>query len=166
VGLGEIGLILTADGRAEALRLCQVGAAFEPVSAERRFAALIDDHLAPIIVALARETGITPRVLWSNAGNYFEHAVAMGERSAAATCPGLIHGKELLASRKRSDGRPNPLFAPIYYLDEQGRTGRRRRICCIRYLIPGQGYCGVCPIVRQDRANGEGDERQLSGTQA
>lgn len=152
VGLGDIGLILTADGRAEALKLGHVGAAFRPASAERRFAALIDDHLALVIAALARETGITPRVLWSNAGNYVEHAVATAGRSASAACPGVIHGQELLASRARPDGRPNPLFAPVYYLDAQGRTGRRRRICCIRYLIPGQKYCGTCPIVRQDPA--------------
>lgn len=166
VGLGDIGLILTADGRAEALKLGPVGAAFKPASAELRFGALIDDHLALVIGALARETGITPRVLWSNAGNYFEHAVATAGRTGSAACPGVVHGQELLASRARPDGRSNPLFAPVYYRDPQGRTGRRRRICCIRYLIPGQGYCGTCPIVRQERAEPGAAERRASGVRA
>jgi len=166
VALGDIGLILTADGRAEALKLDHAGAPFAPVSAEQRFAALIDDHLAPVVGALARTSGITPRVLWSNAGNYFEHAVRSAEQSGSAACPGVIHGKELLASRTRPDGRSNPLFAPIYYLDEPGRTGRRRRICCIRYLIPGQAYCGVCPIVRQEQACRDTNERQEAGARA
>ncbi|QCI67346.1 siderophore-iron reductase FhuF [Phreatobacter stygius] len=161
-GLGDIGLIFTAEARAQALKVSRAGHAFKPATAEARFAALIDGHLEPVIAALAGETGITPRVLWSNAGNYFEHALRTVERATSSAQPGVVHAKALLASRTRADGRPNPLFEPVYYLDQQAETGRRRRICCIRYLIPEQKYCGACPIVRKDRASRDADERQAA----
>ncbi|CEJ15500.1 Ferric iron reductase protein FhuF [bacterium YEK0313] len=149
-GFGEVGLILGTDGRPEVLKLAHGGGACSPRSADERFAGLIDGFLAPAIATLAAATGIAPRVLWSNVGNYVEHALKRVEAATGPDWPGVVQGYDLLASRRRGDGRPNPLFEPVTY--GEGGNARRRRVCCIRYLIPGQAYCGACPIVRRDEA--------------
>ncbi|HDZ38600.1 MAG TPA: hypothetical protein ENH62_09990 [Marinobacter sp.] len=49
------------------------------------------------------------------------------------------------------DGRRNPLFQPVNYLIATTGEGhdRRRRLCCIRYLIPELDYCSNCPLIRK-----------------
>lgn len=117
-----------------------------------RFAHLIEDNLAPFIGALSACSGLTEKVLWSNAGNYFEWA--LGQLAAqGGTAQALADGKVLLEARLTPDGRRNPLHEPIRYVevaepDAEPDLWRMRRLCCIRYLLPGVELCPNCPKLR------------------
>lgn len=141
------------QGMPLALRLPHRGEPFLPDDPEARFAVLLDDHLAPLIEALRAASGLSAKVLWSNAGNYFEaflrHLAGLGELPFA-----LADGDAFLQMRLRGEGRRNPLYRPVLYLEAEHDDGlwrawRKRRLCCIRDLLPGVGLCPNCP--RLDR---------------
>ena len=111
-----------------------------------RFLALLDDHLAPFVAELSRQTGVTQRIFWSNAGNLFEAFVRRLEDVGFADRVGPAD--RFLRSRALPNGRRNPLHAPVRYEQEGERLARRRRVCCLRYFVPDGVYCTTCPITR------------------
>jgi len=144
-GLDEVGIIQEPDGRTIGFRLRHGGQPIDPADPFERFGAVIDGHVAPLIRALVGRSGIAPRVLWSNVGNMLESLLRDIE-AAGVPCSG--HGDALLASRDWP-GRPaNPLFQPVRYVESGGQTRRRRRVCCLRYLIPELDLCSTCPLVK------------------
>ncbi len=122
----------------------------------QRFAHLLEGHLHPFVQGLAAEVRLSPRVLWSNAGNYFEWFIGeMGKLAPLA--PMLGHGRELLETERRPDGTRNPLFKPIQYVEvscAQRPDGlwRQRRTCCIRYRLGEMGHCDNCPLIDEPPA--------------
>ena len=124
--------------------------------ADDRFDSLVFGHLAPLIDLVAQRGGITRRVLWSNAGNVFE-AFLRKLRNTTTERPGFAQANRLLASPIWRVGEQNPLFQPVRY--PQGR--RIRRVCCMRYLIPREKVCGVCPLAVDNPIRGReaGPER-------
>lgn len=138
LGLREVQVVLAPEGHTAALRLTRSHGRVDP---RDRFATLREGHLAPLIAAASRAGGISPRVLWSNAGNVFESVVRTVER-LAPQAPGLAEADRLMALRDLPDGSPNPLFAPVRYAEGH----RRRRVCCLRYLVEELDYCSTCPL--------------------
>ena len=114
------------------------------------FSGLLDDHLQPLFQALSSQVKLSPKVLWSNAGNYFENLLNLMAR-AGMPAERLAAGHVLLQTRIRPDGSRNPLFQPVQYLpvnDEQGQPTlrRERKVCCVRYLLPELELCGNGPL--------------------
>ena len=114
------------------------------------FSGLLDDHLQPLFQAMSSQVKLSPKVLWSNAGNYFENLLNLMAR-AGIPAERLAAGHVLLQTRIRPDGSRNPLFQPVQYLpvnDEQGQPTlrRERKVCCVRYLLPELELCGNCPL--------------------
>ncbi|OHV82933.1 siderophore-iron reductase FhuF [Rhizobium sp. LCM 4573] len=146
IGFEETGIILSPDGRAEAFRLRDGGQAFTPSDFMVRFEDLIDGHLSLIIPALSAASGLSQKVLWSNAGNIIENVVASCARKLGEEHAGVIHARQLLSSRSWRDRQPNRVFEPVRYSASGGETVRKRRVCCIRYLIPSLSLCKTCPL--------------------
>lgn len=136
---------LDAQGGVATLALPHAGAASVPGDTEERFGFLVTEHLPPLIDSLARASGLTRRVLWSNAGNLFERVVGHCAQLLGEAHPGVRHGRELLARRRLAAGAANPLAEPVRYLPD---STRQRRVCCLRYLIPALPYCETCPLDR------------------
>lgn len=114
--------------------------------------ALFDDllwsHLEPLVQALSHSGRVSTRLLWSNAGGYVEWAVRQVEIRPDGAEGGAA-GERLLAAKCWPDGRPNPLCQPVRYACEDGAPVRRRRVCCLRYLLPGVAGCAeVCPLAK------------------
>lgn len=149
IGLQETGIILSPDGRAEAFRLRDEGQAFTPSDFMERFEDLLDGHLSLIIPAISTASGLSQKVLWSNAGNIIENVVASCARKLGEEHAGVVHGRQLLASRLWHDRQPNRVFEPVRYLASGEETLRKRRVCCIRYLIPSLSLCKTCPLDEQ-----------------
>lgn len=153
LGLDELHLAQSPEGKTTGLVLRHAGRPLAELDPHSRFATLLDAHLSPLIEALAAVTGASPRVFWSNAGNYLEHfAGALADHPMAA--PDVSEpAKALMASPTLPDGRRNPLHRPVRYVeDEDGAPRRVRRLCCIRYLIDELGVCGNCPLACRGRA--------------
>lgn len=154
LGLDDLHLEQSPEGQTTGMVLCHAGNPLAEFAPYPRFATLLDDHLTPLIEALASASGASPRVFWSNAGNYLEHfAGALADHPMAS--PGVAEpARALMESRTLPDGRRNPLYRPVRYLeaDTPGSPRRVRRLCCIRYLIDELGYCGNCPLACQRAA--------------
>lgn len=156
VAIGHIGIVLSPDSRTAAIRLPGEGERFAPSGARSRFSALMDDHLAPLIAALSRASGLPAKVLWSNAGNVVENIVGECAGFLGESHRGVADARELLATRLWPDRGRNELFEPIRYTD--GR--RRRRICCLRYRMAALSLCKTCPlesIPRKSRDQGRSE---------
>lgn len=143
ITIGEIGVVLSEDGRTAALRLPHAGNPLPPGTVRQRFEVLIDGHLSPLIAAISRASGLPRKVLWSNAGTIVEHSLGELEGFLGTGHPGLSQARALLATRRWDDGTNNPLFEPVRYSAERGR---RRRICCLRYRMDGLTLCKTCPL--------------------
>jgi ferric iron reductase protein FhuF len=114
------------------------------------FAGLVDDHLDPFIGLCAAATGISPRALWGNAGVMLDFAVS--ELAASGpVLPGPAAEAAALLGRHSSDwhssDRSPCAAAPDCPLARTFRgPGRPRRVCCLRYRLPGVPSCGaLCP---------------------
>ncbi len=149
LGIQDIGVILDDEGRPEAFKLPDEGDRLpESCGPFGRFAHLVEDNLGPVIEKLCSYSGLSAKVLWSNAGNYFEAMVT--QLAAQSRDSSGSDGQALVGARFLPDGRPNPLFEPVRYVelktaDGAARTWRRRRLCCIRYLLEGVDLCPNCP---------------------
>lgn len=145
--IDEIEVVLDARHMPQAFKLRDAGEPFTPGDAFERFAHLHDDNLQPFIQALTSQVKIAPKVLWSNAGNYFEWLLTALARLLPA--PMLADGFTLLQTAQRPDGRRNPLYQPVRYIELEGAAmpWRQRRVCCIRYLLPELELCENCPLL-------------------
>ena len=143
--LGSIGCTFGPDGALRHIHLADTGRTQPAPMGEARFEGLTDGHLSPLIAALSAAGGVSKRVLWSNAGNVFDIAA---RRAAAVigTTAAIADALYLLEQRRLADGRVNPLHLPVRYRETPEGTDRRRRVCCIRYLIGRLGYCSNCPL--------------------
>ncbi|MDB6145324.1 MAG: hypothetical protein JWP80_4368 [Pseudomonas sp.] len=147
MALEGVGIVLDGNGKPQGLTLSDDGQTVVGDNGFERFAGLIGGHLEPVIEVLAIVSKASPRLFWSNAGNTFEFATTRVELHSLFTehCTAPAH--HVLTSRLRPDGLRNPLFAPVSYHDiGEDEPQRLRRICCIRYRLPGVGYCSSCPI--------------------
>lgn len=153
----QISIVVDAEGLPQAFKLPGQCEPLPPVQNPfERFAHLLDDNLQPFIQALCAHTGVSAKVLWSNAGNYFE--AWLGQLNKRSQQPQLLlDGERLLSAPQRPDGSRNPLYAPIRYVDiehadGQVRPWRQRRLCCIRFVLPGVELCPNCPRLKRPPA--------------
>lgn len=177
LALDDMSLLINDRGEPLAFKLPCAASCPRAAQAGARLAPLVDGHLAPLIDALARHTRLSPRVFWSNAGNLIEWmltAVAAFPAAALPVAPRagvtarLEDARAMLKARHRTDGRPNPLYLPVRYLDAHSGAAarptvldaspeppwRQRRVCCVRYLLPGTELCANCPLLgRSPEAN-------------
>lgn len=123
-------------------------------SASARFGGLLEHHLRPLIDTLSRVSGVSARLLWANAGavtaEVFRHAPALLQPGMPATRATLeADAAWLMDTRIRADGSANPLHAPMraHSVTRDGVTSTLwlRRMCCLRYRLPGFDLCGDCP---------------------
>lgn len=149
IALDDIGVVLSAQDRPLVLQLPDDGSSLPPCAPFERFRQLIEAHLEPTIAVFAEVSRASPRLFWSNAGNTFEFVTSRIALHPLADAQSTAPAAAVLGSRLRPDGRRNPLFAPVHYRDiGTDEPQRLRRICCIRYRLPGVGYCSSCPLDR------------------
>ncbi|MCE9663398.1 siderophore-iron reductase FhuF [Halomonas sp. M5N1S17] len=144
VELGERGEVMR-------LWLRDGGQPLASLASDERFTTLFDDLCAPVIGVLAAESGLSPKVFWSNLGHYVEYIAKTCSRHPRF--PGA--GEPLLRfldTRILPDGRRNPLYQPVRYLDLGGEAPKRvRRLCCVKYRLPDEALCGGCPLKPENR---------------
>ncbi len=103
-------------------------------------------HAEPLIHAIAANAGVSRKLIWANAAGYLSWIISEVGR---LTDPALaVEGMVLLDEPCWPDGWKNPLFGMIRReCGEDGVTFGRRRVCCLRYILPGVAGCGaVCPL--------------------
>ena len=107
---------------------------------------VIRDHLEPWISAVATHSGLGKKVLWTSAAGYFDWMIREIGRLGSKALE--IEGLPLIEDASWPDGWRNPLYRTLRF--EPGPDGAvisHRRICCLRYAVPGVGGCGnFCPV--------------------
>jgi ferric iron reductase protein FhuF len=151
VGLDRVRIAVQEDGRTEAVIVGDDGATRGAGSSDR-FAPLFAGHVEPVIRHFADRFRVSPRLLWTNAATIFDWTLQQTEAFAEA-CPAMLReGRALLEGRADTSGRPNPMFGAVLDREQDGRTIRRRKVCCLRYLLPGVADCGsLCPLPARSR---------------
>ncbi|MCO5365366.1 siderophore-iron reductase FhuF [Pseudomonas alliivorans] len=144
--LDQVSLVLDERGLPVGIRFAGEGVALTQTALDpfQRFAGLLDDNLQPFINTMSRYGGLASRVLWSSAGDTLETCLT---GLAASSKASLAAGLALLAERKRPDGRLNPLYHTVTYIQqaENAAPRRQRKACCLSYQVEWVGRCEHCP---------------------
>ena len=146
LSLDRLGLALDERGLLDGVRFegeaCE---AYRSDEAFERFAPLLE-NLQQVINRLSAYGNVAPGVLWGSAGDYLETCL---RQLAAASDVSLEVGYALLRERLRPDGRRNPLFNAVTYIEgDDGQSVRQRRSCCLSYRVEWVGRCEHCPLLR------------------
>jgi ferric iron reductase protein FhuF len=144
LALDDVTLLVGPEGGPRGFVLPHAGGAIT-ARGMARFAPLVRDHLAPLIEALAAADRITPRLAWSNAGIRISGTADIARRAGRLDAEAAEDVALLLGSTCWPDGWLNPVFEP--YRVPHGGGEAQRRVCCLRYLLPGFAGCGdACPV--------------------
>lgn len=146
VALDDLALVLDEEGLPDHFVLPHDGHADGEADPFVRFRPLVFEHLELVFAALAARSGLSTKVLWTNAANLFE--AILRELEGTGQAPAAVAAGDLLVAAPRwPGGARNPFHAPVRYEPGPGGEGRWRRVCCVRYLLPERGYCSNCPHV-------------------
>jgi ferric iron reductase protein FhuF len=146
LALGEVRFVIGDDVRTVALKCGGGGCPCVTADPFARFEQLVFGHFTPFVALLAARTGLTKRVLWSNVGNTFEAMLRRIEEVSGGS-KRLVAADHLLAAPCWPDGRLNPIFRAVHYIDEErSHEHRRRKVCCLQYRLPDRRFCKACPI--------------------
>jgi hypothetical protein len=119
------------------------------VAAAALAAALLEEHLEPLVTAVRAQVPVAESVLWGNAAS----AVASAKRLVVAQRPEAVERAAAVAQRLLAAGRfagTGELLPPV---DPDRLWSFRRRSCCLYYRVPGGGLCADCILqARTQRA--------------
>ncbi|WP_320188996.1 siderophore-iron reductase FhuF [Agrobacterium rosae] len=143
--LDDLSICVSADGDIISLGLSNLGRTVIPQHVEDRFDFLLKDNISEVVRAIAKVSGLSRNVLWSNAGNVFEGLASSYVADRKHLPKGVVDAFALLDTPFLLNGSRNPIFSPIVYSDICDQRKRKRRVCCIRFMIDGLDYCATCP---------------------
>ncbi|MDX3926422.1 MAG: siderophore-iron reductase FhuF [Shinella sp.] len=112
---------------------------------EEAMEALLREHARPLVQAVAAHGGVSQRLLWNNISAYLSWIV---EEIGAFRGPGCaVEGRCLMENECWRDGQRNPLHGTIRLCEKNGNCVSCRKVCCLRYALPGVCGCGdICPL--------------------
>ena len=143
------------DGAATRFHIRHLGDALPGTSTQERYEPLLADHLDPLFAALRAQTRVASKILWGNAARYLESVLEHGlQRTGGAAHIAADH-HALLQCAVNEEGSTNPLHG-VRRRSSAVQGGvvtpvRLHRQCCLYYLLPGEGYCGLCPLAPEHR---------------
>ncbi|MBW9112315.1 siderophore-iron reductase FhuF [Rhizobium cauense] len=103
---------------------------------------LLEGHLPDAIRKLTA-SGISAKLCWNNAAVYLDYVLRLTQQPEGPDLPVFVRGC-------LPDGGVNPLCGSVRYVEEGGECVARRKICCLRYMLPGVASCGkLCALPSQ-----------------
>ncbi|RDI58836.1 siderophore-iron reductase FhuF [Microvirga subterranea] len=151
VGLEHVRIALQEDGRTEAVIVEDDGSSRE-TDGTGRFANLFAGHVEPLIDRFAAQFRVSPRLLWTNAATIFDWALQQASAFDGVCRYALDEGYSMLESKSDATGRPNPMSGAMIWREQDCQKVRKRKVCCLRYLLPGMADCGsLCPLPERSR---------------
>jgi ferric iron reductase protein FhuF len=118
----------------------------DELSIENVLHSVLRRHCEPLIEAIAANCGVGRRMLWNNVAAYLDWIVDEIQRTTGRQDIARETARYKVAIW--SDGWKNPLHGLIRpECGENGEAYGRRKVCCLRYGLPGVGGCGLsCPL--------------------
>lgn len=145
LGLSHLSLVCN-DDTAEPEAFLMTSDTFAPVDPGANLHNLMLGHVEPLIAAIAANAAVAPKLLWNNVAAYLSWIL---KEIAHRYEPGLVEqGLALLDEPTWPGGTRNPMHGMIRTARQQcGLEFARRKVCCLRYNLPGVGGCGeACPL--------------------
>jgi len=145
VAFDEMTIALNEDGLPRAFGVPHSG--WDDGAARGSFEAidpLLETHLFKAVGQLVKH-GISAKLCWNNAAVYIDYALRLTADKddpdlAQADLPVFVRGC-------LPDGGVNPLSGCIRHVEENGECVARRKVCCLRYMLPGIPSCGkLCAL--------------------
>lgn len=136
----------SSTGAPQAFLLPHLGVETDAISIESALHSVLALHAAPLIDALARNSGVGRKMLWTNVAAYLDWIVdEIGRQSDRPAAAGFAASYR---SEIWAEGWKNPTHGLIRReCDDKGEAYGRRKVCCLRYGLPGVGGCGIsCPL--------------------
>jgi len=166
----QVWVQLDPHGNASAFHLREMGGPRAGRSPAECYGPLLWQHLRPLFAALVELTHVAPKLLWGNVSRnlepIFDQALALTGGSVS-----ILQDREhlLLSPEWPADGGGPPCANPlrgrqrvVHRLHGGERTSMKlHRQCCLFHLLPGETYCGACPLApcfRQGESEGEEGE--------
>lgn len=147
VALDHVGVCIKPKlGAPHAFVLPDFGAETNATDTDQALDAAVRMHAEPLVEAIAKGAGVSRKLLWTNISGYLFWIV--DEVSRLSGPEHAAGWPELVRAKSWPDGRANPLHDLIRSVpDENGAPVARRRVCCLRYVLPGVAGCGaICPL--------------------
>ncbi|GAB2941279.1 siderophore-iron reductase FhuF [Hafnia psychrotolerans] len=149
-------LLLTQDevGLITSVVVPNEGKNVAPISAMNDFIPLFRQHIEPHFLSLSEVTGIRISVLWSNVASGVDTLFRMLSAGGQLSAEKQEAMSTLFTQKFWPDGERNLLFRPVFIRHSvTGEAIRLRKGCCLRYLLPGKGYCPNCCLPQAWQAN-------------
>ena len=103
---------------------------------------LLEEHI-PQAVRNLTASGISAKLCWNNAAVYLDYVLRLTRPPDGPDLTVFVRGC-------LPDGGVNPLCGSVRYVEEDGEHVARRKICCLRYMLPGVQSCGkLCALPSQ-----------------
>ncbi|MEJ6781454.1 siderophore-iron reductase FhuF [Aminobacter sp. Piv2-1] len=148
VGYDEMTIALAEDGLPRAFGLPHEGSWGDGGGLLGLVTPLVEGHLARVVELFKEKAGISAKLAWNNAAVYIDYAVNATE----PTSNGEDHwpSRPLFDRPQLAGGRRNPFHGCLRREIEGGQAHCRRRVCCLRYMLPGIPSCGeLCALPSQ-----------------
>lgn len=122
----------------------------------QRYAPLLWQHLAPLLSALSDLARVAPKILWGNVARHLDHLLDKGV-ALTGGAPQVVQDRAWLLHSATWPAQPgvNPLYGRqrevVRLHDNAPVPMKLHRQCCLYHLLPGEGYCGACPLAPQHR---------------
>jgi ferric iron reductase protein FhuF len=108
--------------------------------------ALVEAHLARAVSIMRARAGISEKLLWNNAAVYIDHAISATDPDPAMEA-GAWAAESLFNCPHFANGNRNPFLGCLRQEREGGTIYCRRKLCCLRYRLPGIAGCGeLCAL--------------------
>ncbi len=141
---------LDAHGNALDFHICALGESRQGASTAQRYAPLLQLHLAPLFAVLSALTRVAPKILWGSVSRNLEPILAQALALTGGAAPIAQDKAWLLDSAAWAPDEPNPMHGPqrvvLVLREGQLQSVRLHRQCCLYHLLPGEDYCGACPL--------------------
>lgn len=109
---------------------------------------LIRGHLEPLAALLKTRTGIAPKLCFNNAAVYLDYALS------ATGMEGAWPAEPLFVREWLGDGSRNPFHGLLKQEAVGDQIHCRRKVCCLRYQLPGIHGCGeLCALPELRKAS-------------
>jgi ferric iron reductase protein FhuF len=147
VAFKEMTIMLEDNGLPGAFGVSHAGT-FEGEMAADGFetaAPLIETHLGEAVSQL-KAYGISAKLCWNNAAVYIDYALRLTAEGRA------FEGSDLpfFTESCLPGGGVNPFRGCLQHVEEDGERVARRKVCCLRYMLPGIPSCGkLCALPAQ-----------------
>jgi ferric iron reductase protein FhuF len=139
VAFGEMTIALSDTGLPRAFGVSHAGRIDTHIGADgfEAIGPMLEAHLGHAVSQLTA-CGISAKLCWNNAAVYIDYALRLADGEAGAAAADL----PLFIRGCLPDGGVNPFCGCVQHIDEGGERVARRKICCLRFMLPGVPSCG------------------------